>query len=685
MEVAAGVVAAEQVISTTVQGGAAAGAAIAYPTLPLKAKFECIGTSPSTDTPDSLARSSHTIDLLNGDLYIFGGLVGPKHLAGAEMHILKLSNLSNHDSQYKSIPALPAEGHDEIPAARAGHTTCTVNGEIIMYGGYRLADDGSDKKRSVDPSSRFWIFDPKTFFWTGINAVDQRILPRFEHSAVTWKNNLIIHGGYTDEDTGAIKPLNDTWSFDLRTRSWTELPPAQHEEQPESGIGSAPARLAVANDHLYLVSSDSSLSATLHMLDLNPPAPPKDLPSSSQLATTESSESRSDDKPAEIHPGTKPTAEINEEHEPAAGSTEVKPATLTETDKYTAPGTGQYIPTSPQEPSSPPPWQWHTLTIPTNPLTPGPNPRTGASLLPVHTGLGRSYLVLLFGQKQDATSEDDPSDESTPDFYSEIWTLQLPSSKLSPAQVKDAARERLSVDTGMQQWSEVQIVAKEEPKEHPHSAGAAASGFLTGAGAFAGGIGRRASGIAKHIRSKSGFGGAAQSSTGSGSEAPSPKSSEPPKAPAAEGEPSEMAGPGPIEMDDTEDQKALSPKSPRPESSRDDVTVTEKLKDTTISDAENDSAIGQHENTDGNSPSLQSPQTPTISPPDEHKPSKEEEEAKAKALHPAADNDAKSKAHPGPRAYFATAAVDGGRVVLWGGISGKGERCGDGWSIDLSG
>ena len=134
-------------------------------------------------------------------------------------------------------------------------------------------------------------------------------------------------------------------------------------------------------------------------------------------------------------------------------------------------------------------------------------------------------------------------------------------------------------------------------------------------------------------------------------------------------------------MDDTEDQKALSPKEPRPASSANDVPVTEKLANTTISDTKEDSAADKQENTD---PTAQSPQTPAISTTNEGEPSKEDEEAKARALHPASDSDAKTKAHPGPRGFFAAAAVDGQRIVLWGGISGKGERCGDGWSVDFT-
>lgn len=49
-EVAAGAVVAEQVISTTLEGGALAGYAISKPTMPLKASFVQFGTAPKDDT-----------------------------------------------------------------------------------------------------------------------------------------------------------------------------------------------------------------------------------------------------------------------------------------------------------------------------------------------------------------------------------------------------------------------------------------------------------------------------------------------------------------------------------------------------------------------------------------------------------------------------------------------------------
>ena len=50
MEIAAGAVAMEAV-TTTIEGGAIAGAAIAAPTVPLKAIFTRIGSVSSSDTP----------------------------------------------------------------------------------------------------------------------------------------------------------------------------------------------------------------------------------------------------------------------------------------------------------------------------------------------------------------------------------------------------------------------------------------------------------------------------------------------------------------------------------------------------------------------------------------------------------------------------------------------------------
>lgn len=49
-EIAAGAVVAEQVVATTLEGGALVGYAVAKPTLPLKASFTQIATAPKDDS-----------------------------------------------------------------------------------------------------------------------------------------------------------------------------------------------------------------------------------------------------------------------------------------------------------------------------------------------------------------------------------------------------------------------------------------------------------------------------------------------------------------------------------------------------------------------------------------------------------------------------------------------------------
>lgn len=105
---------------------------------------------------------------------------------------------------------------------------------------------------------------------------------------------------------------------------------------------------------------------------------------------------------------------------------------------------------------------WHTVSIPTNPLTSSPSLTNGATFLPISTGLGRIYLLHIMGST--------PSkDSSEPIYHSDIHALQLPSSSPTPAAVKDAVREAIPrADSHQLEWHVVTIVAKEEGS-HPES------------------------------------------------------------------------------------------------------------------------------------------------------------------------------------------------------------------------
>lgn len=392
-----------------------------------------MGTGPGGQTPDSLARSSHTVNLIDGDIYVFGGLVADDVLAGNEMHILKMSNAGGGGAQYKSVPALAPREGGEIPQARSGHTTCTIDGKIYMFGGY----SDVTKRTPIDEKGCIWIWSPASVEWTLLDPASDLFPSRYDHAMVSYQNNkLVLHGGCSD---ASAEPRADTWAFDLETRIWTELPLLEKPEGNTSSSvhASAPPSVAIANDKLYLISGASDFASQIHILDL-----------------------------ASLFPSTS-----NVSHAPASSfSFPLSTATV-----------------------------WTTLDFPTNPLTPGPKPRKGAGLLPIYTGLGRVYLLLMLGAKEDTIESSaltaaekhrsfnaamlpvpkhppidevlapapQPSpkdnDEIAGDAWSGLWALQLPSTNLTPAHAKDTARDTLSIPSHVAEWGEVVVVAKEEP------------------------------------------------------------------------------------------------------------------------------------------------------------------------------------------------------------------------------
>lgn len=375
MEVAAGLVIAEEVVSSIIQGGAVGAVALAKPTLPLRCSLAQFAKAPTEDSSTgSLARAQHSINLVTGDLFIFGGMVGPQTLAGNEVHIIRLSNKDGPDSQYKCVPAIARDGEsNDVPCARAGHTACGVGDNIVIYGGF--SDPRS--KQPIDEKGRVWIFSTTSLQWTHRDSQNSPP-PLSEHSAAVHDGEVMVLQGAR---TGSNSSLA-TWTYSLSSNAWTELPPLET---------TAPSSLAIANGVLYTISSNPNsapLSGVVHTFDL------------------------------------KSTEEALE---------------------------------------------WKTLPFPTNPLTPGPLPRKGAGLVPIHTGQGRSYLLYILGAKADGEGQTGGSHESAP-LWSGIWSLQLPPT--GGAGFKDAVRDKVGAETHEAEWAEVEIIPNEqvntlEGKAHP--------------------------------------------------------------------------------------------------------------------------------------------------------------------------------------------------------------------------
>ena len=438
---------AEQTISTTVEAAALAAVGLAQKTHPLSASFTRI-TSEAF-----LPRSSHTLNIIGGKAYIFGGRGaqgrsndssdrGEEKLSGNEVHIVRLPvqgpSVGEGDVDYQCVPALGEEdrsnGQEQIPVARAAHGAYAIGRHIYVFGGQ------SDSGEPLDEKGRVWVFNVESLRWSYLDPKPGSAYPkaRFSHGFVGTPYppspessgnikalgtkmqesisdkipSLVNKPNHPSETHGILflssglsssppksKPLTDTWAFEVASQTWTQLPSLPSTPTASPG-------LAIANDILYVITHSSSLDSEIHSLSI---------PKSSPLASV---------------PHEADFRDVNLDHEKNFKDDANNPRPL---------------PT------------WHTHPFPTNPLSPGPRPRTGAGLLSFTTGNGRNYLLYFFGQK-DSTVEDKP------EFWSDAYTYQPPASFPSPARTKDQTRGTLGIESGENTWAEVKVVANEEEK-----------------------------------------------------------------------------------------------------------------------------------------------------------------------------------------------------------------------------
>ncbi|KAF4446725.1 Tip elongation aberrant protein 3 [Fusarium austroafricanum] len=388
-EVAAGVIAAEQVVSTGIEVGAAA--TVARPSQPITALLSQIASTPKEDDSHrlSLARSHHTVTVIGDKAYIFGGKKQDGQLCNNDIHAISIGDHAT--SEYACYPAVGDEGH--IPPPRVNHASCARRDTLIVFGGQN-SDDAS-----ADDEFTLWEWEPKAARWSTITAAGKAPQSRHGHQIFydEKKDNLILHGGFE-----SWKRTTGTWLFDFTTRLWHELPDAP----------AVPLASQFVEGTLYSISAESDVHGSVHYIKVG---------------------------------------SIQDE------SIEVLP-------------------------------EWTTVDFPSNPIVPGPRPRVGSALIPVATGLGRRYLLYLLGSRQDADLSSNKTYTEDHPFYSDMWTLQLPSDDFSATRVKDAIRSAVpGVESGEFSWHELEIapaeMTQEAGKVHPGPRGFfGASGCLDGKG-----------------------------------------------------------------------------------------------------------------------------------------------------------------------------------------------------------
>ncbi|KAL8786787.1 MAG: hypothetical protein Q9213_002608 [Squamulea squamosa] len=381
------VMAAAYGVETAAEGAVGAAMAIAKPTMPLKATWRRLVTS------RPLPRSSHSLSVIKGKAYVFGGEEKPREPVGNDMHVLTLPSSTVNEVDYKALPAKGSAGDIQVPVPRVGHTATVVNDRLYLFGGR-----GGKSMEALDEEGAVWEYDTSLDHWTRLAPVQGSPCPqpRSYHSSASTVHPLpsqqydikAAHGAADPEAYGTIfihggctasGRLNDLWAFDIAARTWSPLPGAPGDARGGSS-------LTFTRNRLYRFggfNGKAELGGQVDYLDVT-----------------------------------------NATFDDQVGKAKVVVSSKT--------------------------GKWETVEL-TSSLMPGN--RSVAGLQPVTTGQGRSYLILFLGEK-DASSS---GHEGAGRFWDDVWSFQLRPDDMTAASFKDATRELVGAKTAEHTWAPVDI------------------------------------------------------------------------------------------------------------------------------------------------------------------------------------------------------------------------------------
>ncbi|KAG5949276.1 hypothetical protein E4U60_006868 [Claviceps pazoutovae] len=436
----------------------------------------------------SLPRSSHSLNVVAGCAYIFGGELEGQQPVDNGMHVIRLP-FSSAGADYYTVTAKASLHHptseqsdqrseqalsqaaqasleevplrdtsedtasedkgkeiakdqkpelDDIPCPRAGHATAVIGSRIFLFGGR-----GGPNMEPLEEAGRVWAYDTRSHTWSHLDpvpavkggAIIPHPAPRSNHCATasdrprdfpnlassastrsakpqTWRQWAIGDTSKTgipqdpvvgyvaetavDEDSAGYGTFfvhagclasgdltSDLWAFDVRTRTWTELPAAPGPVRSGSAM-------CISKSRLYRFGGwdgESELGGQLDVLHL-------------EVETFDDGHSKG----------------------------EVAVQARAGWQSILQDGTGDASSTSEihAEPSTRQKW---------------PAPRGEASLQALTLGGGREYLVLCMGGHDT--------------FFSDVWTFQVPPRGMTPASFTAAVYQVMGRRTGEGKWEKL--------------------------------------------------------------------------------------------------------------------------------------------------------------------------------------------------------------------------------------
>ncbi|KAM7208710.1 nitrile-specifier protein 2 [Naviculisporaceae sp. PSN 640] len=465
----------------------------------LKGTWEKISVPP-------LPRSSHSVDIVAGTVYIFGGEVEPRKPVDNDMHAVTLPS-SGAPADYYAIKAKPskpstspAEETDtkgkgketdesrpelgDVPSPRVGHATAVIGHRIFLFGGR-----GGPDMTPLEEGGRVWVFDTRSRAWTYLDpdiplasqsaaATTVTVPPaRSYHSAVATEKPKDFaphptphshHHSHHRKPSSGGHGVGDQIRHLTRADSWRDWAVGSSEETgiPQRPIVGNVAERATDPDTdgygTFIIHggclSDGSRTSDVWAFDVASrvwqrlPDAPGNPRGGTALALTRSRLYRFGGFNGKTEEGSQldylelVTESFHDASLPAGNEQEVAVSARHNPGWQSLLQGKENVGYKEIDPAEKP------LTDPEGNDDPWPGPRSVASLEAITVGGGREYLVLMLGER-------DPSNAghaAAGKFWDDVWAFQAPAQHMTAASLTDGVLSRLGRGSGEGRWTKVQ-------------------------------------------------------------------------------------------------------------------------------------------------------------------------------------------------------------------------------------
>lgn len=177
---------------------------------------------------ERLRRSSQVLSVVNQKVCIFGGEVKPREPVDNKIDIFSLQ---------PETTTLETKSTYTAPSPRVGSASAVINGKMYIFSGR-----GGTDMDAIEEAGAVWSFDPASSSWYKITPADASAAyppARSYHCSTSDDQKLFfLHAGCP-----AKGRLCDLWQFDVKERTWTQLPDAPGPQRGGTSIAHSNGKL----------------------------------------------------------------------------------------------------------------------------------------------------------------------------------------------------------------------------------------------------------------------------------------------------------------------------------------------------------------------------------------------------------------------------------------------------------